>query len=291
MIKRVVEVPTVLTCFAYRSEYFEEMDWMLATVREHHPDWPIVVGRGPVEGFDLPTLEVESPSGKCHWTLPVSLNLDGSEDDWRKICRMKGWWISQVWHNFGDLADASRNRIVWIDADARLNGPLDIELDPEPELLAAAWDEEPEYWEYRTICGGVLLYQGVKQGVMENIIDQWSSKCVSQIQDLPPSTSPWPDSDQELLTAVLLNRPDSKDDFVLIKLDRDKYASCPTADCKLVQRGIVDHWGMYLKMQMPENRDRNWPPPEEYRRSAAIGTPVPNINWKRGDEDPPEEAG
>jgi hypothetical protein len=267
------------------------MEGMLATLREHHPNWPAVIGRGPVEGFDLPTLEVESPSGKCHWTLPADLILDGSENDWRKVTRMKGWWMAQVWHNFGGMADANRNRIVWIDADARLNGPLDIELEAEAEVVAGAWDEEPEYWDYRTICSGLVVYQGARQGVVENIMDQWSSRCLSEIQDLPPSISPWPDSDQEVLTAVLQNHLDADADFVLLKLNREKYASCPTADCKLMQRGLVDHWGMYLKVQLPEYRDRNWPPPEEYRRNAAIGDPVPNINWKRQEDDPPDEAG
>src|SRR5262245_13916895 len=101
MVNRISELPAVLTCFAYRSEYVQEMEGMLATIRDHHADWSVGIGKGPVSGFELPTLDVESPIGKCQWTLPVSLDLDGSENDWRKITRMKGWWMAQVWRSFG----------------------------------------------------------------------------------------------------------------------------------------------------------------------------------------------
>ena len=50
MHTRVDKLPAVLTSFAYREEYFPELDGMLATVRQHHPDWKIVTGRGPVAG-------------------------------------------------------------------------------------------------------------------------------------------------------------------------------------------------------------------------------------------------
>src|ERR1700739_4246158 len=89
MITRVDRLPTVLTSFGYRSEYVSELEGMIPTVRQHHPDWPIVIGRGPVSGFELPTLEVEIPPGKCHWSLPVPLSLEGNRDaserDWSRI--------------------------------------------------------------------------------------------------------------------------------------------------------------------------------------------------------------
>ena len=40
MIKRIDGLPAVLTCFAYREEYFPEMEGMLATIREHIPTGP-----------------------------------------------------------------------------------------------------------------------------------------------------------------------------------------------------------------------------------------------------------
>src|SRR5436309_15434024 len=95
MIKRTDQLPVVLTSFAFRQEYFSELDGMVASVREHHPDWSIVTGKGPVPGFDLPTLEVESPEGRQQWSLPVALNLDDSVDDWLKIMNMKAWCITR----------------------------------------------------------------------------------------------------------------------------------------------------------------------------------------------------
>jgi hypothetical protein len=203
VIKRVDELPVVLTSFAYRSEYFPELDGMVATVREHHPDWSIVTGRGPVAGFELPTLDVQSPRGPYRWSLPVLLNLDGSVDDWRKITKMKAWWIAEVWRNFCD-GEGHRKRLMWIDADARLNGPLDIELDIEAEVIAGAWWSDARHPGYETIASGLLLFQGASRGTVETILDQWSSVCVSHIQKLPdPPLVPWGDGDQEVLNQIL----------------------------------------------------------------------------------------
>ncbi len=285
MIEKVESLPAVLTSFGYRSEYVAELDGLLATVHEHHPDWPVVIGRGPAPGFELPTLEVESPRGKCYWTIPTSVGSDDCEREWVAGCMIKPWWIAQVWHNFGDLVDADRNRLVWTDADSRLNCPLDFELDPEAEVLVAAWSPpDPELPDYNAICGGTLLFQGVKQGVVESMVDQWWEKCFISITAPQPPRWYWrPNDDQDALTEVIGELDASGADYKIVKLDPQKYAACPTADCKLVARGVVDHWGMFLKMQLPEYRDRNWPPPEEYRRNARIGDPVPNINWRRGE--------
>ncbi|HYL98670.1 MAG TPA: hypothetical protein VEZ90_06925, partial [Blastocatellia bacterium] len=108
MTKIMHELPVVFTCFAYRPEYVAELDGLLPTIRKHHPDWPIVAGRGPIDGYELPTLEVESPAGKLYWSLPVPLNLERTVDDWRKITRMKAWWIGEVWHKFAGFAGPRR---------------------------------------------------------------------------------------------------------------------------------------------------------------------------------------
>ena len=268
MTKRVDELPAVLTCFAYRDEYFPELEGMLATIREHHPSWQIVVGRGPVAGFDLPTLEVEAAYGKCHWTLPVSLSLDGSEHDWRKITRMKGWWVAQVWHYYGSV-DGCLKRVVWIDADARLNGALDIELEPEGEVIASPVEYDPQYPDYDGLCSGLLLFQGVTRGTVEMIIDLWSSECLSQIQDLRPPTVPWLDGDQEVLNEVLQGLQAQRPNYVLLKLDHDKYVGYADNDGTTPPGALVDQWQMSKKMKFPECRERNWPPPEELRRRVA----------------------
>ncbi len=271
MVKRVDELPVVLTCFAYRDEYFPEMEGMLATIREHHPNWRVVVGRGPVAGFDLPTLEVESLEEKCTWTLPVSLDLDGSEHDWRKITRMKGWWMARVWREYGNPGD-SVNRVLWLDADARLNGPLDIELDPEAEVVASPVEDYPQYPDYDGLCSGLLLFQGFRSGTVETILDLWSSVCLSQIQDLRPPTVPWLDGDQEVLNEVLQSLPDIRE-RVLLKLDHNKYVGYANNDGTTPPGALVDQWQMSKKMKFPECRERNWPPPEEARRRSAKGQP------------------
>src|SRR5947207_8732514 len=116
-MKRIDRLPAVLASFAYREEYFPELEGMLASVRKHQSAWHTVTGKGPVPDFDRPTLEVESPQGKFKWNLPVSFELDGSENDWHRIVFMKGWWMARIWHQFAASADSSCNRIVWLDAD------------------------------------------------------------------------------------------------------------------------------------------------------------------------------
>ena len=269
MTKTANELPIVLTCFAYRHEYFAEMEGMLATVREHHPTWLVVVGKGPVPGYDLPTLEVESMAERDKWTCPATLDLDGSENDWRKITKMKGWWIAQVWRKFAGLDGVDYNRLVWLDADARLNGPLDIEFDTNSEVVAGPWWYDPENSDHDTICSGLLLFQGAKGGPVEKIIERWSADCLSQIRDLRPPTVPWLDGDQEVLTEVL--KGESLDaEYVLLKLEHDKYAAYANKDGTALEGALVDQWQMSRRMKFPECRDRNWPPPEEARRRSAL---------------------
>jgi hypothetical protein len=279
-MKPIHQLPGVLTSFAYRSEYFSELDGMLITIKEHHPDWSIVAGKGPVAGFDLPTMEVESPSGKHSWSLPVSLGLGDYENDWRKITMIKGWWMAQVWQNLQQICafhDSQPNRVIWLDADARLNAPLDIVLDPENEVIAGPWcynDYQKPGYEH--ICSGMLLFQGSQQGKVSHILNEWSEACLLRIQNLPPATVPWGDGDQEVLTEILQNFPDSNSQYTLIKLDEERYGSCPISQRKFMRKSLIDHWDMGTHMKTPpEQRDQNWPPSEEYRRTAAIGTPVP----------------
>jgi hypothetical protein len=276
MICKIDKLTAVLTSYAYRDEYIRELDGMIPTIREHHPDWSIVTGKGPVTGFDMPTLEVESPSGKCHWSLPVPLNLNGSressEEDWAKIALMKPWWIAEVWRNLAKLTHLPHNRLVWLDADARLNGPLDIELDPNTEVIAGPWwtDKDTLPPEEHHICGGMIVFQGAVGGIVDTIITQWAHKCVSYIQHLPPPPPPnrpdlARDDDQKVLTGLLKRA--SQSDLVFLKLDYDKYCGVPDIRSGKSQEGaLVDQWMMNEKMRLPQDRDRNWPPPEKQRR-------------------------
>ena len=269
MTKRLHELQSILTSFAYRSEYFHELDGMLVTAREHHPGWPTVTGRGPVPGLDLPTFEVEAPARKCQWTFPVALDLDGSENDWRKITKMKAWWLSRVWGEFGGIADPDCNRLVWLDADARLNGPLDIELDSEADVIAGPWWDDPENPDHSTICSGLLVFQGAKQGIVQAVIDRWSSKCQSQIGNLPAPTVPWLDGDQEVLNEVMHGLSPDNFGYTLLKLEHDRYAGYANRDGTPLAGALVDQWQMSRKMKFPECRDRDWPPPEVSRRRSA----------------------
>src|SRR5262245_38170718 len=203
---------------------------MLVTLEEHHPDWAIISGKGPLARIDSAAFDVHAPSGGSVWALPVPLKLDGSENDWRRVTRIKAWWMAQVWHSLDEMSDAQWRRVLWLDADARLNGPLDIEIDPEAELIAAPVDYDPDYPEIDTICSGLLLLQGRRDGIIRTIIDKWSAACLEQIQELRPSTVPWLDSDQDVLNEVMESLPEKKGDYTLLKLEHDKYAAYANRD-------------------------------------------------------------
>jgi hypothetical protein len=225
MVKKTNQVPVILTSFAFREEYFQELDSMVASARQHHPDWLVVTGKGPRPGFQLPTLAVEAPNGGQHWSLPVALNLDGTVNDRRKIAKMKAWWITRVWHTFGHLTGNSR-RMLWIDADARVNGPLEIELDLQSEVIAGAWWRDARHPGYDTIDSGLLLFQGCSRGTVESLLNQWSERCVSHIKKLPdPPLVPWGDGDQEVLNQILKVHPISNGHYILIQLDSKEYCA------------------------------------------------------------------
>jgi len=263
-------LPSVLTSFAYRSEYFPELEGLLETVKEHHPDWQVVTGRGPVPGFELPTLEVDSPAGRDRWSLPVGLNLDGTVDDWRKITKMKAWWLTRVWHEFGIAGD--RKRLVWMDADSRLNGPLDIELEPETETIAGAWWSDARHPGYESIASGLLLFQGRSLGPVEAILDIWSATCLDHIRKLPePPIVPWGDGDQEVLNRILKDHPPSAAEWTLLELDSNKYCAIVNKDGTPKPGALVDQWVMARRMKWPDRFDPNWPPPEEARRRRRDG--------------------
>ncbi|HEY6252890.1 MAG TPA: hypothetical protein VI685_23270 [Candidatus Angelobacter sp.] len=277
MIKRIDQLPVVLTSFAFREEYFPELEGMVASVKEHHPDWFIVTGKGPVKGFELPTLDVQSPLGTQQWSLPVPLNLDGSWNDWRKITKMKAWWIARVWHSFGHLAGDCK-RILWIDADAWVNGPLEIELDPESEVIAGAWDSDPRQPGFEeVILSGFLLLQGSGSRTVEGILKQWSDICLAHIQHLPnPPLVPDGDGDQEVLSQILKLHPCSNGDSILMVLDPDKYCAFVGRHGVPLAGAVVEQWLLSRKMKWPEHREREWPPPEDARRRLRAAA----LNWR-----------
>lgn len=266
---RIDQLPAVLTSFAYREEYFPELDGMLATVRTHHPDWALVAGKGPVSGVEHPALKVQFPAGEFEWRAPAFFRLDGSENDWMRIVWMKAWWIAQVWHQFGDAGGVCARRVVWMDADARLNGPLDILLDPEKETVAGPWGGA-EGTSDDHILSGLLVFQGSKGGAVESLIEQWSTRCLSYIRNPPPPSPLWPygEGDQEVLTTVLrMHGPTAQ--FTLHKLLYDKYFGEPNYKTGASRPGaLVDQWMMNEKMRFPKDRERDWPPPEQARRRS-----------------------
>jgi len=274
MLKRIDQLPVILTSFAYREEYFPELDGMLASIRRHHPDWQIVTGRGPIPGYNTPTLDVESSfsSTRYRWSLPVSLDLNGTQNDWYRIAKMKGWWITQVWHHFRDLLGSSQNRVLWFDADGRLNGPLDFEVEPDTECVTGVWWTDPGTPPpQHHICGGLLLFQGARGGIVHNILDRWTAECVRSIT-LPQIRSqylPGPDTDQCLLTD-LLKEHDGDKNFVSVKLPYEKYCAIPDRQNGTVQEGaLVAQRMMNEKMRAPEDRNRNWPPAEAVAPQAG----------------------
>lgn len=265
MIRPLHDLPTVLTCFALRQEYMQELKALLLTVKRYHPDWPVVIGRGTIADRKV-VFEVDAPDGKCQWIAPVLLELDGSQDDWRRVTRLKAWWVSQVWSYYGAIVDPLRLRVVWLDADARLNGPLDFTVDPDIELVAGPWWIDPEGIAPDTIASGLLLFQGCKAGPMAKLIEIWRDECLRQIQHLPASVAPWPDGDQEVLTALMMKLLGKHNDFDLLKLDLDKYCGIANHDGTRIKGAIVDQWQMSRKFL---HNQEGWPPPEEQRNSSC----------------------
>jgi hypothetical protein len=270
MIATIDQLPAVLTSFAYREEYFPELQGMLATVRRHHPTWHLVTGRGPVSGFKGASLEVESPQGNSRWTLPVPFELDGSPNDWLRTVWMKAWWVDQVWRQFGSLGGNAIHRVIWLDADARLNGPLDVSLEPEKEVVAGVWGGAGGTPDDH-ILSGFLVLQGSKAGVVESIINQWSARCLAHICNPPPPSVPsgtwrWGGGDQEVLTLVLRSEI-QRSQFTLCKLmDYDKYCGEADFETGLPKQGaLIDQWMMNRRMRAPH---KNWPPPEWARRRS-----------------------
>ncbi|PYP88402.1 MAG: hypothetical protein DMF61_07365 [Blastocatellia bacterium AA13] len=274
MTERIDKLPVVLTSFAYREEYFRELDGLLTTVREHHPDWLIVAGRGPVSGLPPGSMEVESPWGTHRWTPPVALDVNDFETAFFNIVSLKPWWISQVWRMCSLPDDGRLKRVLWSDADNRFNGPLDIELQPDSELVSGCWSQNREM-----ICGGLLLFQGKSDGTIHRLIDEWSQDCLGYTVTPPPVGKENHPEDQERLTELLGAFPYRGGEIEVLKLDINKYLCCPTDGDKIERRGLVESWYMSARMQRPENRNRNWPPPEEYRRHAMIGDSIPDANW------------
>jgi hypothetical protein len=263
MSKKIDELPAILTSFAYREEYFPELEAMLPTIRRHHPTWHLVTGRGPVSGVKGAAFEVESPQGNCRWTLPVPFELDGSLNDWMRPILMKAWWMAQVWDQFGSLGSSPTNRVIWLDADARLNGPLDILLEPENELVAGVWGGA-EGTEDDHITGGFLVFQGSRGGVVESIIREWSTRCLALFHNPPPDPRAawhWGGGDQEVLTTVLLEMKHVQ--FTLCKLmDYDKYCGTAEETGQPKRGALIDQWQMSRRVRKPHLK---WPPPERDR--------------------------
>jgi hypothetical protein len=181
--------------------------------------------------------------------------------------------MDEVWRQWGGLADARMHRIVWLDADARLNGPLDFEVDPEKELLAGPWwrsdkEQYPELDNYETITGGLLFFQGRSGGATERLLGRWSEACLAEIRNLRAPTVRWLDADQESLTEAARACQKSDPELELLMLDFDRYSGDVDRDGNRKPGALVDQWMMSRRMKYPETRGRDWPPPERMRSKA-----------------------
>ena len=288
MANQVWQLPTIMTTFAYGDEYFAELEGMLANIKEHHPNWRFVIGRGPTRGYELPTFEVESPVGATHWTIPRALDLDGrrgSDWDFDRVCLMAGWWVARVWHEFAHLSGTNCYRLLYSDVGNRFNGPLDVELEQGAEVVASPWWHEADYFDGKgMLCTCLLLFQGSKEGAVERVIDKWEKKSLDNLGYSPQAGPSGKYSDEELLTDVLHERTETKGDYSLLKLDRHKYSCWPIEgltfnektesieERRLIRRGLVDQWHFSSKMKLADGSRVQWPPPEEFRLRAPIGS-------------------
>jgi hypothetical protein len=262
--ERLSSLPVVLTSFAYRPHYAPLLYDMLAIARKYHSSWPVVAGWGPVNGEEG-SLAVQLPWACEPWTLPVALHLDESENDWRKITMMKGWWLREVWHSCARASGSDIQRVVWMDADSRLNRPLDFEVRPGAEIVAGPWwDSVVENYSmkfpYATITSGMLLFQGRRGGGVEKLLDQWSRECLTQIEALSPPTVPWLNGDQELLTDSIAQCVSSGFGVQILKLDYRRFCGLLRPGSERSTDAVVDHWVMSRKMKLRETREMVWPP-------------------------------
>jgi hypothetical protein len=262
--ERLLSLPAILTSFAYRPQYVPLLYDMLAIARNYHSSWPVIAGWGPVDDEEG-ALAVQLPWGRERWVLPVSLRLDESENDWRKITMMKGWWLQEVWNSCARRSGSDVQRVVWMDADSRLNRPLDFEIEPSAEMVAGPWwdslvENYPMAFPYATIASGMLVFQGNPAGAAKKLLDEWSRKCLMQIQALSAPTVPWLNGDQELLTATIADCVRSGFGPQTLKLDYKRFCGLLSPGSERSTDAVVDHWVMSRKMKWRETREMVWPP-------------------------------
>jgi hypothetical protein len=262
--ERLSSLPVVLTSFAYRSQYAPLLNDMRAIAQEYHPTWPVIAGRGPVDGEEG-SFAVDLPWARERWNLPVALRLDESENDWRKITMIKGWWLQEVWKSCARFSGSDILRVVWMDADSRLNRPLDFELEPDAEIVAGPWwdsvvEKYPMAFPYATIASGTLVFQGKPAGAAETLLDHWSRECLMQIQALSAPTVPWLNGDQELLTDSIAHCVSLGFGLQLVKLDYRRFCGLLRPGLEGWTDAVVDHWVMSRKMKLRETRGMVWPP-------------------------------
>jgi hypothetical protein len=162
------------------------------------------------------------------------------------------------------------HRILWLDADARLKGPLEFAVEPEQEAVAGVWwtnskDEFPELGNFETITGGLLFFQGRRGGSTERLLQSWKEASLAEIRNLRKPTVMWLDADQETLTETICEFKKSDEALQVVKLDAGLYSGDVYHDGTAKAGVLVDQWMMGRKMKRPGTRNRDWPPPEELR--------------------------
>jgi hypothetical protein len=262
--ERLALLPAVLTSFAYRSQYAPLLHGMLAIARKYHPSWSLIAGFGPVDG-EAGSLWVDLPGGRERWNLPVALRLDESENDWRRITMMKGWWLQEVWKRCSGLFPTGIQRAVWMDADSRLNRALDFAIEPDTEIVAGPWWDSVEQgfqmeFHYATIASGLLVFQGNLTGRTATLLARWSRECLEQIENLSAPTVSWLNGDQEVLTDSIALCAREGCGPELLKLDYKLFCGLLSPGSDSPTEAAIDHWVMSRKMKLPSTREMVWPP-------------------------------
>ena len=158
---------------------------------------------------------------------------------WPAVC-LKGWWIYEIWKRV-----ASASPLMWIDADAWVQKPLEFVF-PDTEFLGAHW---VNFADLDVLHSGTLLLHGPQDGVLHETLKCTAHQCWEAVRDDKPVGHQNTLRDvAKVLRCPLLSLPDS---YCAIALP-DRADPDPDA--------VIQHWGGHMARVAP-----GWPPPPEQR--------------------------
>jgi hypothetical protein len=241
---RIHDAPFGLTSFAVGPRYEAELDHFLASVRKVYPssgNLTVLVGRYCAGEMHLSHHDLGTGREDCWdvWRVPDAF-VDAAETpenhhSWWTIVRMKGWWMHEIFRNTIDTP------LVWIDADAVLHRPLDLEL-PDGDFLAASW---VDFAGRAALRSGTLVVRG--RTVLPTL-KETARRCEETALRGPRK------GHQRILrdVAVEMGCP-------LIPLP-EAYCACVLPDRERHPSPVVEHWMGHL-----HRIDPAWPPPPSER--------------------------